>query len=181
LLLLRLQSKYEDRDKEFLPAYSIQQIEKKNKHTLEVLQKLGENITKYNELSQNKKLQIGLTIVEELLAHPDTELHMNVIAQGREPILIILNRGLGNYSLTNHISTFERRPEICKYNSYLTNYVADDAQIKNFDFNNNTSITYEDLVENSHTNIGPIFGKRVVTNDSVPTTSPTVNNVNFEL
>jgi len=51
-----LQSRYEDRDKEFLPAYSIQQIANKDKHTLEVLEKLGKNITKYNELPEDKQL-----------------------------------------------------------------------------------------------------------------------------
>lgn len=122
-----LQSRCEDRDKEFLPAYSIQQIENKNKHTLEVLQKLGKNITKYNELPQDKQLQIDFAIVEGLLAHPDTELHMNVMGQGREPIAMILNRGLGNYSLKNHIGTFERRLEIFEYNPYISNYVATDA------------------------------------------------------
>ena len=45
-----------------------------------------------------------------------------------------------------------------------------------FDLSNSTSITYEDLVGNSHTNIGPVFGKT----DS-PTSAPTVNDVNSEL
>jgi hypothetical protein len=106
---------------------------------------------------------------------------MNVIGQGGEPIAIILNRGLGNYPLKNHIGTFERRPEICKYNSYISNYIAKDAQIKNFDLSNSTSITYEDLVGNSHTNIGPIFGESVVTDNSASTTSSTVNDVDSEL
>lgn len=35
-----LQSKYQDNDKEFLPVYSIKQIENKDKHTLEVLEAL---------------------------------------------------------------------------------------------------------------------------------------------
>ena len=40
-----LQSRYEDKDKEFLPAYGIQQVGNKDKHTHEVLEKLGKNIT----------------------------------------------------------------------------------------------------------------------------------------
>lgn len=171
-----LQSRYEDRDKEFLPAYGIQQVANKNKHTLEVLEKLGKNITKYNELPESKQLQIDLTIVEELLAHTDTELHMNVMGQGREPIALVLNRGLGDYSLQNHIGTFERRSEISEYNPYISNYLAKDSQIKGFDLSSSTSITYEDLMGNSHTNIGPVFGKT----DS-PTSAPTVNDVNPEL
>jgi hypothetical protein len=176
-----LQSKYESKDDKFLPAYSIQQVNNKNKHTFEVLQKLNRNITKYNELAQAKKLQVDLTIVEELLAHPDTELHMNVFAQGREPIAMILNRGMGNYLIQNHIATFERRPEICKYNSYISNYVAEEQQIEKFDRSNGTSVNYEDLVGNSYTNIGPIFGKTVVSDNSAPTTSSTVNEVGSEL
>ena len=89
---------------------------------------------------------------------------------------MILNRGLGNYPLQNHIGRFERRPEICKYNSYISNYLAKDAQIEGFDLRNSTSITYEDLVGNSHTNIGTVFGKT----DS-PRSAPTVNDVNSEL
>ena len=174
-----LQSRYEDRDKEFLPAYSIQQVVNKDKHTLEVLEKLGKNITKYNELPEAKQLQIDLTIVERLLAHPDTELHMNVMGQGREPIALVLNRGLGNYPLKNHIGTFERRPEICEYNPYISNYLGKDSQIKGFDLSNSTSISYEDLVGNSHTNIGPVFGKK----KDLPTSAPIVNDndVNSEL
>ena len=40
-----------------------------------------------------------------------------------EPIVMILNRALKNYPLQNHIGTFERRPEICKYISYISNYL----------------------------------------------------------
>lgn len=99
-----------------MPASGIQQVANKDKHTLEMLEKLGKNITKYNELPEAKQLQIDITIVERLLAHPDTELHMNV--KGKEPIALVLNRGLGNYPLQNHIGTFERRPEISEYNPY---------------------------------------------------------------
>ena len=92
---------------------------------------------------------------------------MNVMAQGREPVAMVLNRGLENYPVKNHIGTFERRPEICKYNPYISNYIATDDQIKNFDLSNSTSITYEDLVGNSHTNIGPVFG-RIKSSTSAP-------------
>ena len=157
-----MQSRYEGKDKEFLPAYGIQQI--------------ANNITKYNELPEDKRLIIDLTVVEGLLAHPDTELYMNVMGQGRKPIAMVLNRGLGDYPLTNHIGTFERRPEICKYNSYITNYLAKEKQIEGFDITSSTSITYEDVFGNSHTNIGPVFGE---TNSS--TSAPTVNEGKSEL
>lgn len=171
-----LQSRYQDNDKKFLPTYSIQQIVNKEKHTLEVLEKLEKNITKYNQLSADKQLQIDLTIVEGLLAHPDTELYMNVMGQGREPIAVVLNRGLGNYPLPNHIGTFERRPEISHYNSYISNYLAKPGQIEKFDASNSTSITYQDLIGNSHTNIGPVFGEIASS-----TSAPIVNDVDFEL
>lgn len=145
----------------------------KDKHTREVLKELGKNVTQYNELAVNKQRQIDFTIVEKLLAHPDTELHMNVMGQGREPIAMALNRGLGDYPLQNHIGTFERRPEICKYNSYITNYLATKKQIKGFDLSNSTSITYEDVLGNSHTNIGPVFGE--TDSPTSATSTPTVN------
>jgi len=171
-----LQSKYEDRDKEFLPAYSPKQLTNKENHTLEVLEELNKNITKYNELPENERSQIGFTIVEGLLAQPDTELHMNVMGQGREPIVVALNRGRGDYPLPNHIATFERRPEICQYNSYISNYLAKPGQIEKFDASNSSSITYEDLVGNSHTNIGPVFGEI-----ASPTSAPTVTDGSSEL
>ena len=99
---------------------------------------------------------------------------MNVMGQGREPIALVLNRGLGNYPLTNYIATFKRRPEICEYNSYISNYLAKAEQIKKFDDSNNSSIMYEDLVGNSHTNIGPVFGK-------TPTPILTVDDADSEL
>lgn len=170
-----LQSRYEEKNKEFLPVYSIRQLENKNKHTIEALKELGRNITKYNKLPKDKSLKVDLTIVEELLAHPDTELYMNVMGQGREPIVMVLNRGRGNYPFMNHIGTFERRSEISKYNAYISNYLATPKQIKNFDASKSSSITYQDLTGNSHTNIGSVFGK------SELTSAPTVNDVDSEL
>ena len=67
-----LQSRYEDKDKNFLPAYSVRQIGKKDKHTLQMLKRLGKNVTKYTQLTENEQLQVDITIVEALLAHPDT-------------------------------------------------------------------------------------------------------------
>ena len=145
---------------------------------MEVLNKLGKNITTYNELPEDTRLQVDLTVVESLLAHPDTEVHANVMGQGREPIFMVLNRGNGNYPLKNHIGTFERRPEICKYSPYITNYVAAPAQIRDFDLSTNTSIPYEDLIGNSQTNVGPLFGKADL--NSTASTS-TVDDVNPEL
>ena len=171
-----LQSQYEDQDKEFLPAYSPQQLADKDKHSREALAALNKNITQYTALPENRQYLVDITLVEGLLAHPDTELHMNVMAQGREPIAMALNRGLGDYPLPNHVGLFERRPELCKYNFYISNYLADDKQIDRFDGSNSTSITYEDLVGNSKTNIGPVFGKT----DS-PTYAPTVNEGKSEL
>ena len=150
-----------------------------------MLKKLNKNIINYNQGSKSQQVQVDITIVESLLAQPDTEIHMNVMGQGREPIIMVLNRGSGDYPLQNHIATFERRPEISKYNHYISNYLANEEQIEGFDRSNSTSITYEYLVGNSHTNIGPVFGEiasptsALTVND--PTSEPTVNDVDSEL
>ena len=115
--------------------------------------------------------------MERLLAHPDTELHSNVMGQAREPIFLVLNRGKENYPLSGHVATFERRPEISKYSSYITDYIAKDKQIKDFDLSNSTSITYEDVFGSSHTNIGPVFGKP---KEGSPTVRPLDNNKNID-
>lgn len=154
-----LQSKFEGTDKQFLPVYSLKQIELKNKHALELLEKLNKNITKYNELPAIKRWQLDISTMEKLIAHPDTELYSNVMGQGREPIFLVLNRGLGNYTFPNHIGTFERN-EMYNYNVYITNYILSREQMKNFDASKNSSIIYQDLFGNSHLNIGPIIGKR---------------------
>jgi len=64
-----------------MPIYYIKQIENKEKHTLEVLKALKKNITDYKELPATKRSEISIKIVEELLAHLDTEVHTNVIGQ----------------------------------------------------------------------------------------------------
>ena len=141
----------------------------KNKHTLEVFKELGKNITRYLELPESKQRQIDVTIVESLLAHPDTEIYTNVMAQGREPVSLALNRGLGDYAIPNHLATFERHPELFQYNHYISNYIGTEDQVVNVDASANTSITYDDLVGNSQTNIGSVFGKT-----DPPTSAPTV-------
>ena len=98
------------------------------------------------------------------------------MGQGREPIAMVLNRGEGDYPIRHHIATFERRPEISGYNSYISNYVTDEVQIENFDSTNATSITYKDLFGNSHTNIGPVFGKT-----NPPTAAPSMSEDKLEL
>ena len=65
------------------------------------------------------------------------------------------------------MATFERRPEICKYNPYISNYLLRDEQLENFDRSNNISTVYEDLVGNPHNETGPIIG-------SVAPKSPTL-------
>lgn len=138
---------------------------------MEIFKKLGKDITKYQKLPESRQRLIDFTIVESLLAHPYTEIYNNVMAQGREPVVVVLNRGLENYNypIPNHFATFERRPELFQYNYYITNYIGNDIQVENFDASANTLITYDDLVGNSQTNIGPVFGKT-----NLPTSAPTV-------
>jgi hypothetical protein len=163
----------QSRDEQFFPVYSLKQLAKKEKHTFEVLNDLGLNTTAY---PGSKKLKVNIDIVESFLAHPDTELHMNVMGQAREPIAMLLNRVHGNYPIKNHINTFEWRPEISSYNPYITQYIAEEYQIANFERSNSTSISYEDVNSNSKTNIGPIFGK-----NETATSTIMVNDVNSEL
>jgi hypothetical protein len=146
------QSQYEDRAHKFFPAYGPKQLREKSYHTVELLKKLEKNVTLYTQLPESKQAIIDLTIVEELIAHPDTELYMNVMGQGREPIAVALNRGEGDYPIQNHVGTFERRPEVFDYNSYISNYQLRPEQLEAFDLTNGTSTTYEDLLGNPHTN-----------------------------
>lgn len=92
---------------------------------------------------------------------------MNVMGQGREPIAAAFNReGSGNYSIPNHTTRFEGRPEIFEYNHYISNYGAEDWQMEKFDNSVNTSIPYEDLFGNLQVNGGRVFGK--MTNPPTP-------------
>lgn len=168
-----LQSKYENSEEKFHPAYSPKQLTKKDKHTLELLKKLNKDVEEYNALSDNEKRGFDLDVVEDLLAHPESELHMNVMGQGREPIAVVVNRGQGNYPIVNHVATFERRPEISQYNPYITNYALSPIQMEKFQNSNGTSIPYDDLVGNSQINVGPVLGKEF-------TSAPTVNDIDIQ-
>lgn len=99
------------------------------------------------------------------------------MGQGREPITLVLNRGLGGYPIENHIASFERRPEIMKFNPYITTYQAQDRQMDNFNATQNHTMMYQDLVGNWQTNTGPIFGATEKPT-MVPTSAPEVNTSN---
>lgn len=90
---------------------------------LKVLKKLNKNITKYYESSKTERLKIDITIIEGLLAHPDTKINMHTMTQGRELVIMAINIGYGEYPVKNHIATFEHRFELFKYNHYITNYI----------------------------------------------------------
>jgi hypothetical protein len=55
------------------------------------------------------------------------------MGQGREPIFLVLNGGLGNYSISNDTATVENRPQISKYNSSILNYQPNGKQFEAFD------------------------------------------------
>lgn len=174
-----LQSRYEETKQNFRPVYSPKQSQRKRLHRIQLLQKYGANITAYNQFEDSHKAAVHFDVVDRLLGHPDTELHTNVMAQAREPVFMVLNRGLGDYPVPNHIATFERRPEICEYNPYITDYFLTDAQLKNFDLSANALIKYNDLIGNVQTNIGPIIGedtRSASPSTSSPTSPSTVNN-----
>ena len=81
------------------------------------------------------------------------------MGQGVEPIILALNRGKDDYPVTNHIATFENRPEISKYNAYITHYQASPSQIQRFDASHEV-IRYQNLIKDSdpNTHVGPVFG-----------------------
>jgi hypothetical protein len=85
------------------------------------------------------------------------------MAQGREPVFFVVNRWLEDYAILNHTAIFENRPEISKYNSYISDYQPSPNQMNEFDQSINNITKYEDLVSNIKTNKGPIFGKTVST------------------
>lgn len=138
------------------------------------MQEHGGNVTTYNQLGDNQKAAVHFDIVDRLLSHPNTELYLNVMAQGREPVFMVLNRGLGDYPIPNHMATFERRPEIGEYNPYISDYLLMRTQLENFDRSANTVIEYNDLIGNSHTNTDPIIGDdaRSASPSTISTTSP---------
>ena len=159
-------SKYEDKDKGLFPAYSIPQVGKKQIHTIQILERLNRDVEKYMQATENERLQFDIDIVERLLGHPETEVHMDAMGQGREPIILMLNRGLGDYPIPNHVATLERRPEICSYNTYISNYIAKESQVKDFDMSQGSETPYEDLFGNSQINVGPVFGKITIIPES---------------
>lgn len=113
-----------------------------------------------------------------MLGDSGSELYPNVMGQGREPVFLVMNRGKGNYSIPYHVATFERRGEIFNYNHFITQYIPSDLQIEEFDLSNSTKITYQDLLGNSHTNIGPVFGKKNTPTTNAPTSAPEIDNKN---
>ena len=169
-----LKSEVENPEKGFFPAYTPEQLAYKNYHTLEIFAELKKNGTRYFELPETKQRLIDVTIVEALLKHPSTKIYDDAMGQGREPIFVAFNSGKQDYSIPNHMATFDRRPEF-KYSHYITNYMGQDDQVEKFMASGNTSITYDDLSGNSQTNIGPVFG---ATNSSIST--PIDNDVNLE-
>ena len=106
-----------------------------------------------------EKMHACKLILPLLIAHLRTELYDKVIAQKRKPIYVVLNNGLGDcdYKLPKHVSTFERRHNISGYSSYITNYQANEKQIKAFDNGRNTKTEYENLLGNPEINTGPMF------------------------
>ena len=117
--------------------------------------------------------QMSFKLAENLLAHPETEVYMNAMGQGREPIVCVINRGKGGYQPANHSATFDRHPYVWQHNHYISQYVPSPKQVEDFDKSVNMSITYEDIFGNLKTNVGPVFGKIHNTTNLSSTTAPT--------
>lgn len=154
-----VQSNFEDEEIRFYPAYSLNQSDVKYDHTKKFLELIGKDVEQFESLPKIEQRKIAIDIVEKLLENPGTEIYSNAMGQGREPIFLALNRGTEGYPVEHHAASFERRPEIWKYNSYISNYILKSNQVTRFDNSVNTTIDYKDLMGNSITNTGPIFGK----------------------
>lgn len=166
-----IKSDFEDVEKGFFPVTSVNQLVKKDYHRRgDILNELNVSLDEYNNLSQSSKLKVSFNILENLLKHPDTEIYNNSMAQYREPVFVILNRGLGDYPIPNHAAIYERKPEIYNYNSYITDYQLKVPQVDKFDNSVNTTIEYKDSFGNQITNIGPVIGSMI---EGVVTDLPT--------
>ena len=75
-----MQSKYESKNDNFFPVYSLSQTYRKAKHTLGILVKLGKNITRYLELPEAKQTAIDMSITERLVGHSGTKLYNNIMS-----------------------------------------------------------------------------------------------------
>ena len=90
--------------------FLIQQVFEKYYHIRQKLISLDADIEKLERFSQAQQLKVSISIVELLLEHKNTEFYHNVMLQGRKPYVLALNRGLVNYTIPNHVATFERKP-----------------------------------------------------------------------
>lgn len=135
----------------------------------EVLEKAGatpEQLANLFQKMQGEQSTIAIRLLERLLGHNATELYSKVLGQGREPIVVALNRGENGYIPANHWATFANCLELGNFSAYITNYIATLDQIERFDNSSGTNYTYENLLGDSITTTGRLFGAE-------PTPSPT--------
>lgn len=69
---------------------------KTKKHTIELLEEMNANITKFLEYNQTRQMEVSISLVERLLKHPETLIYNNSMLQLPEPGFVALNTGGNN-------------------------------------------------------------------------------------
>jgi hypothetical protein len=149
-----------DNENKLFPFYSEEQFDRKVKHDFEILDKLGMNLTKFRDMTPIQRLNIRLKMVENLLGWPDTEIYKKVLFQYREPVIAILNRNLGDYSIENHLMILENQPLYAnsEINPMITHYSLTDKQVEAFDQSANSTIVYTNIFGQNLTHRGYLLG-----------------------
>lgn len=122
----------------------MEQVFAKLKHWKELLVQLGEDVIAFSKLEKYEQVIKGIGFVEKLLNDPETEFYYNATLQLREPGIVVLNRGLGDYPIENHIATFESNT-LYEFNSFISSYTLREEQLEAFDQSiNGTKISNPD-------------------------------------
>jgi hypothetical protein len=118
------------------------------------------NLTKFRDMTPIQRLNIRLKMVENLLGWPDTEIYKKVLFQYREPVIAILNRNLGDYSIENHLMILENQPLYAnsEINPMITHYSLTDKQVEAFDQSANSTIVYTNIFGQNLTHRGYLLG-----------------------
>lgn len=172
-----IKSNFEDKTKNFSPAYAVGQLFKKDGHIIEIIGKADGPlaVAEYGNLNLQQRAKVAVGMLEKLLEHPDTEIHAHAMGQAREPIVVALNRGKTDYPYKNHAASFERKRELYENNHFISGYSLSNEQVRKFDQSMGTQTNYTDSLGNEVTNIGPIFGQPVSKTQSEPTSVPRVS------
>lgn len=161
-------SGYEDETNDFKPAYSVQQVQKKD-HTGRVLEKSGEmSESDFDKLPDSEKIKLKMLTKEDLINHPDTLFYHNATHEGNtksghlysEPASVAINHGFGDYKMPGHAMIFENNAAY-QLDAYISDYILSEKQRIKF---NNSIPT------------GPVIGShKTAWPTPAPTAPPTVS------